>query len=665
VSAVIVAAALGAAQSPRSGLDTGSFDRAIRPQDDLYRHVNGGWLARTEIPPERASYAAFIELGDRVDADVLAIIEELKKARYRPPGSIAQQVVDLFASLMDEARLEQLGGAPIQDVLDRVNAIQTSQDVASAAGYLQSIGTSGAFVAVVSAETGGRARPALNLSQGGVMLPGREYYLSQEPKFVEVRAAYVTYLTRIFTVISRANPARDAAAVLALETALARRQWSVEAGRDPMKTTNVFTIDSLATRVPGFDWRAWARPQNIPPSTTVVVAQPSFFVSFAAMVPTTPLDTWKAWLSARHITNRASYLSKAFSEPLFEFFGRALIGQEVPRTRWRRGVALVNAYLGEAVGRLYVERHFPPASRRRMESLVRNLLESYRASIRDVDWMSDDTKRQALEKLSRLSTKIGSPDSWRSYRRLEIRADDLIGNIQRAQRFDNDYRLTWLTRPSTRTAWLVTPQTVNAYYHPQVNEVVFPAAILQPPFFEPGADDAVNYGAIGAVIGHEIGHAFDDRGRHFDSQGAIRDWWTPRDAGEFQRRVQALVDQYDRYSPLPGLHVNGALTLGENIGDLAGLQVAYRAYTMSRRGRPAPVIDGLTGDQRFFMGWAQAWRSKEREGFLRQLTLTNPHPPSEFRANGPLGHIDAFYTAFDVKPGDKLYIEPGKRVRIW
>ena len=326
-----------------------------------------------------------------------------------------------------------------------------------------------------------------------------------------------------------------------------------------------------------------------------------------------------------------------------------LAGQEAPRARWRRGVSLVSTYLGEGIGRLYVERHFPPAARARMQSLVRNLSDAYRESLSQVDWMADSTRRQALEKLSRLSLKIGSPDRWRDYRRLIIRADDLIGNLQRAQQFENNYRVTWLTQPASRDQWLVTPQTINAYYHPAVNEVVFPAAILQPPFFMPDADDAVNYGAIGAVIGHEIGHAFDDRGRRFDSAGTIRDWWTSADDQEYRRRVQGLVDQYDRYSPLPGVRVNGSLTLGENIGDLAGLQVAYRAYTISRAGKPAPVIDGLTGDQRFFMGWAQVWRSKDRDQYLRQMALTNPHPPSEFRANGPLSHIDAFYAAFDVQ----------------
>ena len=648
-----------------SGLDPRSFDRSVRPQDDLYRHVNGGWLARTQIPPERASYAAFTELADNVDADLLAIVEQLTRTPNRPPGSVAQQVGDLYASLMDEARLERLGAAPIRDVLNRIEGIRTTRDFATQCGYLQTIGTSGAFVGVVSADLARRSRPALNLSQGGTMLPDRDYYLSDDSKFVELRAAYEAYLTRIFTLTARADPARDAKAVLALETALARVQWPAVEGRDPLRTNNAFTIEDLVARMPGFDWFAWARPQGISNTTTVVVAQPDFFVVFAALVPATPLDTWKAWLAARHITGAAPFLNKAFADARFDFFGRLLVGQEVPRTRWRRGVSLVNTYLGEAIGRLYVERHFPSTSRARMQSLVRNLLDAYRTSIAGIDWMTEGTKREALDKLSRLSTKIGAPTRWRDYRRLLIRADDLVGNIQRAQRFENNYRLTWLTQPASRNQWLVTPQTINAYYHPAINEVVFPAAILQPPFFEPTADDAVNYGAIGAVIGHEIGHAFDDRGRRFDSAGTIRDWWTPTDDQEYRRRVQGLVDQYDRYTPLPGMRVNGSLTLGENIGDLAGLQVAYRAYTISRGGQSAPVIDGLTGDQRFFMGWAQVWRSKDREAYLRQVALMSPHPPNEYRANGPLSHIDAFYDAFEVKPGDKLYVEPGKRVRIW
>ena len=345
--------------------------------------------------------------------------------------------------------------------------------------------------------------------------------------------------------------------MVALETALARVQWPAVESRDPLRTNNAFTIEDLAARMPGFDWFAWARPQGISPTTTVVIAQPDFFVVFATLVPATPLETWKAWLAARHITNAAPFLNKAFADARFDFFGRLLVGQEAPRTRWRRGVSLVNTYLGEAIGRLYVERHFPATARSRMQSLVGNLLDAYRTSIAGIDWMTDATKRQALDKLSRLSMKIGAPARWRDYRRLIIRPDDLIGNIQRAQRFENNYRLTWLTQPSNRTQWLVTPQTINAYYHPAINEVVFPAAILQPPFFEPTADDAVNYGAIGAVIGHEIGHAFDDRGRRFDSAGTIRDWWTPGDDQEFRRRVQGLVDHYNRYSALPGVRVNG------------------------------------------------------------------------------------------------------------
>jgi putative endopeptidase len=659
------AAPRGLQPAASSGLDPGSFDRSVRPQDDLYRHVNGGWLERTRLPPERASYAAFTELADNVDADLLAIVEELRRTPNRPVGSVAQQVGDLYASLMDEARLERLGAMPIREVLNRIAGIRTTRDFAAVCGYLQTIGTSGAFVGVVSADIGRRSRPALNLAQGGTMLPDRDYYLSDDSKFVEIRAAYETYLTRIFTLTARADPARDARAVVALETALARVQWPAVEGRDPLRTNNAFTIEDLAARMPGFDWFAWARPQGISRTTTVVIAQPDFVVVFATLVPATPLETWKAWLAARHITNAAPFLNKAFADARFDFFGRLLVGQEAPRTRWRRGVSLVNTYLGEAIGRLYVERHFPATARSRMQSLVGNLLDAYRTSIAGIDWMTDATKRQALDKLSRLSMKIGAPARWRDYRRLIIRADDLIGNIQRAQRFENNYRLTWLTQPSNRTQWLVTPQTINAYYHPAINEVVFPAAILQPPFFEPTADDAVNYGAIGAVIGHEIGHAFDDRGRRFDSAGTIRDWWTPGDDQEFRRRVQGLVDHYNRYSALPGVRVNGSLTLGENIGDLAGLQVAYRAYSMSRGGKPAPVIDGLTGDQRFFMGWARVWRSKDREAYLRQMVLTSPHPPNEFRANGPLGHIDAFYEAFDVRPGDKLYVEPARRAKIW
>ena len=417
--------------------------------------------------------------------------------------------------------------------------------------------------------------------------------------------------------------------------------------------------------MPGFDWMAWARPQGIDRVETIVVAQPSFFREFAAMVPRTPLATWKAWLAARYVTAMAPYVSRAIGDARFEFFGRVLTGQETPRPRWRRGVSMVNGSLGDAVGRLYVEKHFSSASRARVQRMVDHLVRAFGDGIRESDWMSSQAKAEGLAKLATLTRKIGYPDTWRDYRGLVVAPDDLVGNLARSQQFENAYRMARVERPADRGEWLTPPQTVNAYYAPGTNEIVFPAAMLQPPYFSATADDAVNYGGIGAVIGHEIAHALDDRGRHFDGTGALRDWWRPQDETAYRQRVAPLVAQFDAYSPLPGLRVNGALTLGENAGDLAGLAAAHRAYRLSLGGRAAPVIDGFTGDQRFFLGWARIWRAKDRDAYLRQISLTSAHAPAQYRANGPVTHLAAFQEAFGVASGDRLYRATGERIRIW
>ncbi len=473
------------------------------------------------------------------------------------------------------------------------------------------------------------------------------------------------YLARIFTLIGRPRPAEDAAALVALETKLADAQWTRAESRDPLKTNNSFTLKELQATMPGFDWQAWARPQGVDKIRALIVAQPSFFQRFAELIQTEPLDSWKAWLAARYVTASAPFLSNDFATARFEFFGTLLTGQEEPIERWKRGVSLVNGYLGDALGKLYVDRHFPPTSKARVQKIVDNVLSAYRRAILRLDWMSSATKDEALLKLSQLDAKIGFPERWRSFRGLEIRRDDLVGNIERAKKFETAYRTRSLSRTRGRSGWLMTPQTVNAYYSPLMHEIVFPAAILQPPFFDPEADDAVNYGAIGAVIGHEIGHALDDRGRHFDANGQLRDWWGPEDDAEYRRRTERLVEQFNAYSPLDGLTINGKLTLGENFGDLGGLVIAHRAWKLSLGNRPADVIDGYSGEQRFFMGWAQMWRSKQREEYLRQFVLSNPHAPARFRTNGPVSNMPEFYLAFDVQPGDRLFRAPEKRVRIW
>lgn len=649
----------------KSGLDLTTFDRSVRPQDDLFRHVNGGWLKTTEIPADRPIAGTFVQLSDKAEADLYAIIERLAGDPNRKAGSIAQQVGDLFASFANEARVNSLGAAPLKPTLDRIDAITTPAELARVIGELSVIGLPGPVGGFVDADAGDPTKVALYLFQGGTTLPDRDYYLLDDPKFVEIRAKYLEYLTRTFTLAGRAEPAAAAKAVLDLETQLAKIQWTQVESRDAVKTYNKMALAKVVTDMPGFDWMGWATAQGIDKTPDVVIGQPSFFKSFAAMVPTVPLSTWKSWLAAQYIATAGPYLSAPFVDARFEFFGKVLNGQQAQRPRWKRGVQVVNGSMGEALGQLYVERHFPPNAKGRMEAMIANLIEAYRQSITTLEWMTEPTRKEALGKLSKFKAKIGYPNEWRDYGALTISADDLLGNMERSAKLEHDYQIAKLGKPVNHEEWLMSPQTVNAYYNPVKNEIVFPAAILQAPFFDFGADDAVNYGAIGAVIGHEIGHGFDDQGRRFDGTGALRDWWTPADETEFQKRAKVLIDQFSALSPLPGVKVNGELTLGENIGDLGGLSIAYKAWKLSLGGKPAPTLDGFTGEQRFFMGWAQAWRTKARDQYLRNQVMADPHAPAEFRANVPLSNIQEFYDAFNVKPGDKLYLPPDKRVRIW
>jgi len=453
--------------------------------------------------------------------------------------------------------------------------------------------------------------------------------------------------------------------VLTLETELAKVQWTPAESRDAIKTYNRVPVANLNTEFRGFDWVAWAHIQGYDRAPDVVVLQPSFLSGVGSLASSTPLDNWKAWLRARVIVSEAHLLSKPFVDADFEFFDRTLSGQQEQRERWKRGVTLVQQSMPEAVGKLYVEKHFPPAAKVRMQAMVANLLEAYRQSITNLDWMTADTKKEALAKLAKFTPKIGYPDKFRSYEGLVVKKDDVVGNAERAAKFETDFQVAKLGKPVDRSLWLMAPQVVNAYYNPVQNEIVFPAAILQPPFFNFEADDAVNYGGIGAVIGHEIGHGFDDQGRHYDGDGRLRDWWTKADDEEFRKRAKMLADQFDAFEPLPGLRVNGNLTLGENIGDLGGLSIAFKAYKISLAGKPSPEIDGFTGEQRVFIGWAQVWREKIRDERLRMIVTSNPHAPSRYRGGNPPTNIDDFYDAFGGKPGDKMYRAPEQRVRIW
>ena len=652
------------AQTLKSGLDVAGFDRSVAPQDDLYRYVNGGWLKRVAMPADRVSYGAFIEIADRTEDDLRAIIEEIAARPDRPRGSAAQQIADLYASVMDEARIDALGVSPIEPELRRLDAIGSTREVAAEAGYLSSIAAGGPFGGTVGIDPLNPGVPVARVTQGGILLPDREYYLSDDPTLVAVRAKYQRYLARVFELIGRSTAGDDARAVLGLETALARVLWSEAESRSIDATYTRFTLRQLASEMPGFDWSAWAKPQGLDRSPAVILAQPSFFKAFAALVPQVPLDTWKAWLISRYVTAAAPYLSKPFDDARFDFFGSVLTGQELPRVRWKRGVSMVNAYLGDALGKLYVEKRFTPAARGRVQKLLANVLDAYREAIRESDWMSPQAKREAHEKLSALSTGVGYPARWRNYNTFVVKPDDLLGNWQRALRFDSEYRLGNVAG-TAGGEWVLPPQTVNAYYSPAANEMVLPAAVLQPPLFDVDADDAVNYGAAGALVGHEIGHAFDDRGRRFDGAGTVRDWWTAVDEQRFSERTTHLVQQMNAYEPLPGLHVNGTLAAAESLGDLGGLAIAFRAYKLSLKGRRPPTIDGLTGEQRFFMGWAQIWRAKERDEYVRSTLQSSAYLPAAFRANAAAANVDGFYEAFVVKPGSRLYRAPAERVRIW
>jgi putative endopeptidase len=669
IQALAALMAVSAVASPppplKSGIDLGQLDPSVRPQDDLFTHVNGRWMAQTEIPQDRVSYGTFVALADQADADIKQIIDEAAALPKRRAGSPQQQIVDLCASIMDATRIEELGVQPIRPGLDRIDTIATPRDFAAEAGYLSAIGAGGPFPASVEVDAAQERAPVVRLNQGGTLLPDRDYYLKTDEASVAIRGKYEEYIARLLALISRPNPTGLAKGVMSLETELATAQWPQVESRAATRTGQRFLLSKLSAEMPGFDWAAWAKPQGINTSGDVILSQPSFFKRFASLAASTPLEVWKAWLAVRLVTASAPFLSHEFDELRFDFFGKVLSGQEAPRTRWTRCVSLVNGYLGDAVGRLYVERHFPKAAKDRVKQLVARVLEAFRLSIKELDWMTGATKREATEKLLRMRVRIGGPENWRTYYGLVIKSDDLIGNIQRAKKRENDELMGRVAAPGAAPDWLITPQTVNAYHNVSQNEIVLPAAVLQKPLFDIEAEDAVNYGAIGAVIGHEIGHALDERGRTYDAMGAARDWWKAEDEAGFSKRARVLVEQFDASSPIEGSRVNGALTLRENLGDLGGLEVAYRAYRLSLQGQPALVIDGLTGEQRFFISWARTWRSKTRDEYVRQSVLWNPYAPGPFRANIPASNLGGFYEAFGVKPADKMYRDPAKRVSIW
>jgi putative endopeptidase len=648
----------------RSGVDTAGFDTKIRPQDDFFRHVNGGWIARTEIPADKSAYGTLDRLRDKSESNLRAIIEEAAKSNS-PAGSEARKIGDLYASFMDEARADQLGLEPIKADLVRVDAVGDKAGLVKNLGEFQRHGVPGLFVAFVTNDARQSDQNIIYLNQGGLSLPNEAYY--REPKHGPIRDKFVAHIGKMFELAGIAEPKAAAARVMSVETKLAKNHWDVVKSRDRTLTYNKLTFKALEGLTPGYGWSTWLKEYGAGSIEHVIVRQPDYFKAMAALLDEVPLSDWKLWLKWQTLTEAAPMLSRAFAAEDFAFFGRTLTGAPEDRPRWKRGVNVVEQSLGEALGQVYVARHFPPAAKARMKELVGNLNSAYHDSIASLEWMSPETRKKSLEKLAKFTTKIGYPDKWRDYSKLEIRRDDLVGNIRRASAFETARRLAKLGKPVDRQEWGMTPQTVNAYYNPSNNEIVFPAAILQPPLFDMTADDATNYGAIGAVIGHEIGHGFDDQGSKSDGDGNMINWWTSADRKEFDSRAKKLIDQYSAFEPLqlPGQKVNGALTIGENIGDLGGLTIAYKAYKRSLAGREAPVLDVLTGDQRFFIGWALAWRNKARDAFLARQLATNPHSPAEFRCNGVVRNLPEFYAAFGVKEGDKLWLPPEARVRIW
>ncbi len=671
-AAALVALTIGlatpsAAQTARGkqlGVDTTNFDRSVRPQDDFFRFVDGTWLKKTQIPPDQSSWGSFQELAERSEAALKQIVDDAMKANA-PAGSNLQKVRDFYASFMDTTRIETRGLEPLRAELGTIAAIGSTAELPAALAHLAHLGVFGPFAAFVGQDQKNSSAYIVALNQGGLGMPDRDYYLRPGARFDETRKAYADYVMTLLTLAKQPDPAGTAQQVIALEKRIAEHHWERARIRDRDATYNKMSVQDLADLSPGFDWVAFFQPIGLTATTDVIVRQPDYFQALSQIVSDTPVSTWKAYLTYKLLSAYADELPSGFVAARFAFYGKALSGQEEMRPRWKRGVNEVEGALGEALGQLYVERNFKPEAKARMDALVKNLLAAFKEGINELEWMGPATKTQAQAKLAKFTVKIGYPDKWRDYSALEIRPDDLLGNAMRANMFRYDDMVSRLGKPVDRSRWGMTPQTVNAYYNSTNNEIVFPAAILQPPFFNVEADDAVNYGGIGAVIGHEISHGFDDQGSKSDGDGNLRDWFTPEDLKAFQERTTKLADQYSSYVPIDTLHINGRLTLGENIGDLSGLAVALRAYHMSLHGKEAPVIGGFTGDQRFFLGWAQVWRTKFRDEALRRQLLTNPHSPGMYRAFIPLTNMEAFYKAFDVKPGDGMYRPPDERVKIW
>ena len=644
-----------------AGLDFSNQDQSVRPQDDLYRHFNGSWLKTAVIPADRATDGAFMALRVQSEARVREIIEGATGSEE------ATKIAHIYKSFMDADAVNAKGASPIAAELALVDSISTITDFISTFSKLEARGTSGIFGTFIYADMKDASTNILYLAQGGISLPDEAYY--REEKYADIRTAYVAHITAMFTLAGVSDPAGNAAKVMALETSIASHHWDQVKNRDATLTYNKMNRAEVTALMPVFDWELYLTDGEIPAIVldSVIVQQPSFFEGLGSILANFDAAAWKAWLKWHIISGSAPYLSDDFTKENFAFFGKTLSGTPELRERWKRAVSMIEGSLGEAVGKVYVQKYFPAEAKARMENLVANLIEAYRVSINELAWMSPDTKVKALEKLGKFRPKIGYPDKWRDYSALKTTPDDLYGNVGRVVKFQRDHELSKIGKPVDRDEWFMAPQTVNAYYNPVMNEIVFPAAILQAPFFGLDHDDAVNYGGIGAVIGHEIGHGFDDQGSKYDGDGALNNWWTDADRAAFEERTKALIAQYDALIPeeAPDVNVNGALTIGENIGDLGGLTIAFKAYQISLQGKPSPVIEGMSGEKRLMLSWAQIWRAKVRPEEMRRRIATDPHSPAEFRCNQILKNFTPFYQEFGVTEKDALWLEEQARVQIW
>jgi putative endopeptidase len=648
--------------APVSGIQKADMDATTRPQDDLFQYANGTWLRTVPIPEDRSRYG----VDSMMSEHSLLQQRELIEAAQTSSDPEARKVGDLYASYMDEARIEREGIKPLQAELKRINAIGHAADIGPLMAHLDRVGVLAPLVTFIRPDAKHSTQYAYWLSQSGLGLPDRDYYLSDEARLVGFRNKYREHVEKMLSLLGEADAHAKSQSILALETSIAKIQWTKVANRDSQKTYNPRTFAEFGQLAPSVDWKTYFAESGLPANLpTLIVRQPDYLQGLSALIETTPLATWQAYFRLRLASSRAPYLSRAFVEEDFAFNQGVLRGTPKIQERWKRGCELVDRQIGEASGKLYVAKYFPPKTKARIDALVGNLLKAYALSIDQLTWMSAATKVEAQAKLRKIDVKIGYPNHWRDYAALLISPTDLYGNVRRAQQFERNRRMAQLGGPIDRNEWNMTAPTVNAYYNPTVNEIVFPAGILQPPAFDPAADDAFNYGSAGATIGHEISHGFDDQGSQYDSDGNLRDWWTAADHEKFKAKTELLIKEYDAFEPVPGFHVNGALTLGENIADIAGIEIAYKAYIASLNGKPAPVIDGMTAEQRFYIGFAQSWLGKARDESIIAQVKSDPHSPEKYRTNGVVVHMPSFYSAFAVAPGDKMYLPEKDRVTLW